>query len=113
MAVFMGAFPVLQGKEDEARKFAQETLDRREDFEASQARLNISTEEWSLQKTPMGSFVIVRFETPDVGAALGAFGESSESFDAWFKGRVLEITGVDLSAPSNDPLPELILAWQS
>ena len=111
MAVFMGAFPVLPGKEDEPRKFAGETLARRDEFEGSQARLNISTEEWSLQQSPMGSMVIVRFETPDVEAAFAAFGQSNEPFDAWFKGRVLEICGVDLSAPSDDPLPELIFAW--
>ena len=38
MAVFMGAFPVLPGKEDEVRKFAQETLDRSDEFEASERR---------------------------------------------------------------------------
>jgi hypothetical protein len=27
MAIFMGAFPVLPGKEDEPRKFAQEASD--------------------------------------------------------------------------------------
>jgi hypothetical protein len=47
MAVFLGAFPVLPGKEDEPRKFAQETLDRGEEFEASQRRLKPSTPELS------------------------------------------------------------------
>ena len=111
MAVFMGAFPVLPGKEDEPRKFAQETLDRREDFEASQGRLNISEEEWSLQQTPDGAMVLVRFKTPDVESVFAEFGQSTDPFDTWFKGRVLEITGVDLSAPSDDPLPETILSW--
>jgi hypothetical protein len=49
MAVFMGAFPVLPGKEDEPRKFAEETLGRREELEASQRRHNVTREEWSLQ----------------------------------------------------------------
>jgi hypothetical protein len=111
MAVFMGAFPVLAGKEDEPRKFAQETLGRSEEFEASQRRLGITTEEWSLQQSPMGSMVIVRFESPDVTAAFAAFGQSDDAFDVWFKNRVLDITGVDLSAPADDPLPEVIFAW--
>jgi hypothetical protein len=64
MAVFLGAFPVLPGKEDEPGRFARETLDRREEFEASQRRLGVTTEEWALQQTPMGSMVIVRFEKP-------------------------------------------------
>ena len=111
MAVFLGAFPVLPGKEDEPRKFAQETLDRGEDFNASQRRFGVTKEEWSLQQTPMGSMVIVRFETADVAAAFAGLGQSNDAFDVWFKERVLEITGVDLAAPSDDPLPEVILAW--
>jgi hypothetical protein len=111
MAVFMGAFPVLPGKEEEPRTFAQETLDRRDEFEASQRRLSITEEEWSLQQSPMGSMVLVRFVCPDVPAAFAAFGQSNDAFDVWFKGRVQEITGVDLSAPSDDPLPEVILSW--
>ncbi len=42
MAVFLGAFPVLPGKEDEARKFAQETLDRSDEFENSQRWLSVA-----------------------------------------------------------------------
>ena len=113
MAVFMGAFPVLPGKEDEPRKFAQETLERREEFESSQRRHGVTKEEWSLQQTPMGSMVLVRFESPDVAAVFAGFAESNDTFDEWFKASVLDITGVDLSAPSGDPLPEVILAWSA
>lgn len=111
MAVFLGAFPVLPGKEDEPRKFAQETLERREEFEASQRRLSVTKEEWALQKTPMGSMVIVRFEAPDIAAVFAGLAESNDLYDVWFRERVLEITGVDLAAPSDDPLPEVILTW--
>jgi hypothetical protein len=113
MAVFLGAFPVLSGKEDEPRKFAEETLERREEFEASQRRLGVTKEEWALQQTPMGSMVIVRFESSDVAAAFAGLAESNDAFDVWFRERVLEITGVDLAAPSDDPLPEVILSWPS
>jgi hypothetical protein len=113
MAVFMGAFPVLAGKEGDAKTFAQETLDRIDEFAASQARLNATAEEWSLQHTPMGALVLVRFECADVAAVFAEFGQSQEAFDVWFKGRVLELTGVDLSAPSDDPLPELIFSWSA
>jgi hypothetical protein len=113
MGVFMGAFPVLEGKDDDGRKFAQETRDRGEEFAASQKRFGLTREEWSLQQTPMGSLVIVRFEGDDVGAALEGFGQSSDEFDVWFKGRVKEITGVDLSEPMPGPLPEIIFDWSS
>ena len=111
MAVFMGAFPVIEGKEDEARKFAKETMDREPEFRASQERTGITHEEWSFQQTPMGSFMIVRFECPDPAAAFGTFGQSDDPFDVWSRGRIQEITGVDLATPPEGPLPEIVLEW--
>jgi hypothetical protein len=113
MAVFMGAFPVLSGKEDEARKLAQETLDRRDEFEASERRVGITKEEWALQQTPMGSMVVVRFEADDVAGAFADLAQSNEAFDVWFKQRVKEVSGVDLGEPMPGPLPEIIFDWSS
>src|SRR5262245_22731024 len=114
MAVFLGAFPVLPGKEDELRKFAQETLDRADEFAASQARHgHITKEEWALQQTPMGAFVLLRFEADDVEGAFARLAESSEPFDVWFRGRALEISGVDLSQPFEGPPPEILVDWSS
>src|SRR3981081_2461068 len=113
MPFFMGAFPVLPGKEDDARKFAQETLGRGEDFSKSQGRVGATEEQWVLQETPMGALVLVRFDSPDIEAAFGTLATSTEDFDVWFRGRVLEICGVDLSAPPEGPLPEPILEWKA
>jgi Family of unknown function (DUF6176) len=113
MAVFLGAFPVLQGKDDEVRKFAQETLDRREEFDASQKRLGVTKEEWALQQTPMGSLVVVRFEADNIDGAFAGLAESNEPIDVWFRQRVQEITGVDLSAPMEGPPPEIIFDWSA
>jgi len=113
MAVFLGAFPVLPGKEDEARKFAQETLDRRDEFDASQQRFGVTKEEWSLQQTPMGSMVVVRFKADDVAGVFAGVAQSDDAFDVWFKQRAKEISGVDLGEPMPGPLPEIILDWSS
>jgi len=113
MAVFLGAFPVLPGKADDARKFAQETSGRGEDFSASQKKGGVTREEWSLQETPMGALVLVRFECDDVEKAFATLAESTDDFDVWFRGRVLEITGVDLAAPSDGPPPEIVLDWRA
>jgi hypothetical protein len=112
MAVFMGAFPVLPGKEEEPRKFADETLARRDELDTSQQRLGITKEQWVLQETPEGSMVIVHFESDDVERAFATFAQSDDSFDVWFKGRVKEITGVDLNE-SGGPLPQVIFDWSS
>ena len=111
MAVFLGAFPVLPGKTDDARKFAEETMSRRDEFSASQKKSSITKEEWSLQQTPMGDLVVVRFEASDVEKSFARLAESTDAFDVWFKQRVLEVSGVDLGAPSDDPPPEVILDW--
>ena len=113
MAVFLGAFPVIEGKEDEARKFAHETLDRRDELDASQQRHGVTKEEWSLQQTPMGAMVVVRFECQDVASVFGGLAQSNEGFDEWFIQRVKEISGVDLSQPMPGPLPEIIFDGSS
>jgi hypothetical protein len=113
MPVFLGAFPVLPGKADEVRKFAQETLGRGEEFSASQKHSGVTREEWSLQETPMGDLVLVRFESDDVEKSFERLATSTDDFDVWFRSRVMEISGVDLAAPPEGPPPEIILDWRS
>lgn len=111
MPTFMGAFPVLEGKEDEVRKFAEEVRGRMEEYNASQQRGGTTREEWALQTTPMGSLVLVRFEAKDPEAAFATLAQSTDGFDTWFKSRVLAISGVDLGAPPDDAPPEIIFDW--
>ena len=113
MPVFLGAFPVLPGKADEVRKFAQETLGRGEEFSASQKKSGVSREEWSLQETPMGDLVLVRFEADDIEKSFERLATSTDEFDVWFRGRVMDISGVDLAAPPDGPPPEIILDWRA
>src|SRR6266576_1920385 len=113
MATFMAAFPVLAGKEDDARKLAQETMGRGEEFSASQKRGGVTREMWSFQQTPMGSFMIVHFEAADIEKAFATLAQSSEAFDVWFRGRVQEVAGVDLAAEPEGPPPEIVLDWRA
>jgi hypothetical protein len=67
MAVFNGMFPILAGKEDGGRTFAAACMgERRKGFEAQAARTGLARETWALQETPMGSFMLVWFEAPDI-----------------------------------------------
>ena len=113
MATFIGAFPVLPGKDDDAHKFAQETMGRSEEFSASQKRGGVTKEEWAFQQSPMGSMMLVHFEANDIEKAFGVLAESSEDFDVWFRGRVQELTGVDLAAEPEGPPPEIVLDWRA
>jgi hypothetical protein len=113
MGVFNGMFPILAGKEDAGRAFAAETVGaRKKDFDAQQARANVTRETWTMQQTPMGSFMLVWFEG-DVEKAFGSLAVDQDDFSTWFRAQVLDLTGVDLSAPSDDPLPDVLVNWSS
>jgi hypothetical protein len=110
MAVFNGAFPVLPGNEQAGREFAAVCVgERRQGFEAQLRRDGISRETWTLQETPMGSFVLVWFEAPDVEKALTDLASSDDEFTVWFRGQVKDLTGIDLGAPPEGPHPEVLV----
>lgn len=112
MAVFNGMFPVLPGKEDAARKFAESTTGPRlKDFIEQQSHASIVRETWTLQQTPAGSFVLVWFEG-DVEKAFADIGSDQGEFATWFRAQVKDVTGVDLAAPDDSPPPEVLVDWQ-
>jgi hypothetical protein len=113
MNVFNGLFPVLEGKEDAARAFANEAVGPRgEQFAETQRRNNVARETWSLLTTPMGSFVNVWFEG-DVEEAFQELATADDEHTVWFRKTVLDITGVDLTAPDDTAPPEVILDWKA
>jgi len=114
MAVFNGAFPVLPGHEDDARRFAEEVgSERKAEFDEMQRRGGVTRETWSVQQTPMGSFVLVWFEAPDLEAPFVDLATSGDDFTKWFVGRVKDVTGVDMTAPDDSPPPETVLEWST
>jgi hypothetical protein len=110
MAVFNGAFPILQGKEQAGRDFAAACMgERRKAFEAQLARDGVSRETWSLQDTPMGSFMLVWFEAPDVEKAFTELATNGDEFTIWFRDQVKDLTGVDLAAPPESSPPDVLV----
>lgn len=113
MGVFNGMFPITAGKEEAARAFAAETLGaRRADFDAAQARSDITRETWTMQETPMGSFMLVWFEG-DVEKAFADLAGDTSEYGTWFRAQVLDVTGVDLGAPPEGPPPDVLVDWHS
>lgn len=113
MGVFNGVFPIHAGKEDDARAFAAETFGvRRPDFEAHLARGGITRETWSLQETPMGNLMVVWFEG-DVEKAFADLATHDSEYMTWFRAQVLDVTGVDLAAPSDAPPPAVLIDYRA
>ena len=110
MAVFNGAFPILPGKEQAGRDFAATCMgNRRKGFEAQLARSGLTRETWALQETPMGSFMLVWFEAPDIAKAFTNLASLNTEFTTWFRGQVKDLTGVDLGAPPEGPPPDVLV----
>jgi hypothetical protein len=113
MGVFNGMFPVKAGKEGEGRAFAAEAVGARlADYAAHHARADTTRETWTLQETPMGSFILVWFEG-DVDKAFADLATDDSEFIKWFRGQVLDITGVDLAAPPEGPPPAVLVNWHA
>jgi len=113
MGVFNGMFPIQPGKEEDARAFAAETLGaRRAEYAAHHERSGTTRETWALQETPMGSFILVWFEG-DVEKSFADLATNDSEFITWFRGRVLDVTGVDLGAPADGPPPAVLVDWHA
>jgi len=112
MATTAVAFPILPGKTEEARRFAQEAMGpRQNEAAASFRRLAVTRETWHLQSTPMGDMVIVVMEAEDPAEAFKQWAASNDPFDRWFKQQAGAITGLDFNQPI-PALPEQVYEWQ-
>src|SRR5262245_58261533 len=106
-------FPIQAGKDDAARAFAAEAMGpRRAEFSAHHARAGNVRQTWTFQETPMGNFLLVWFEG-DVQKAFADLATNDSDFMTWFRGQVLDVTGVDFSAPPEGPPPEVLVDWRA
>lgn len=112
MALVVRAFPVLEGMEESVREIARTMFaERAEQAAEFFSRLGVRRESWHLQETPAGLWVIVVSDLDAPEERAQEYAASHREFDAWFKERVLEFTGIDpLTQPLGPPTEE-IFAW--
>ena len=108
-------FPLLPGKTEDARAFQRELeTERKADYARSERAIGITKEHWFLASVPGGDQLVVYIESEDFGRAIGQFGASQDPFDVWFKGRLAEVSGVDLGdLPPGMQLPELLSSYEA
>lgn len=112
MARYAFALPILPGQEDADRRLISDMQGaRRADFEASRKRLGIKAERVWHQVTPQGTTAVVYLEADDLGALFHGLAASQEPFDVWWRGKVLEIHGIDLTQPLPGPPNESLLDY--
>ena len=108
------ALPVLEGKTEDARAFFKELeTQRKSAYATSEQRINITKESWHIQQTPQGDLLLAYIESPHFADALSKFSQSRDEFDQWFKGRMAEVTGVDLNNPPPGPLSEQLSSYEA
>jgi hypothetical protein len=97
MAVFNGVFPILPGKLEAERAFAEETMGaRRADFEEFQKRRGVTRESWSVQQAPDGNaFAVIWFASPDAERAIVEVARDPSEFAACFREQVKELSGIE------------------
>lgn len=107
------AFPVKSGVSSEEIDSVSSMLrSRPEEYRESRRSLGVSLERAYLQPTPMGDFVVAYQETEaPAGETLEKMARSELPIDREFARLVMEVHGVDVTAPLPGPPPETIGAW--
>ena len=99
------AAPMLPGKTQEDREALESCAhgERSADHDASRKRHGITREAVWIQSTPDGDVAVVYVEARDIQAAMGGIATSQDPFDAWFREHIMNVHGMDLTAPSAPP----------
>lgn len=108
------ALPIQPGQTEAARAFLHELEGpRKPQYAASEGRLGLVREVLAIQRLPQGDIFVVYFTGADIGRVLAQFVASRDEFDQWFKGRVLAMTGTDLSVIPPGPLSEILSVFEA
>jgi hypothetical protein len=110
MPLLVRAFPLLTSVEG-IKQFAEELTSRSSETDAFYRKYGVTHESWHVQQTPNGPWVIGVAKIEDPSEAGARYAASSDDFDAWFKGRVFQLSGVDLNNAPLGPPTQQVFAW--
>jgi hypothetical protein len=74
-------------------------------------RYGVSHESWHLQETPTGPWVIAVTIVDDPAESAPRLALSDAGFDAWFKGQVRALSGVDPATTPLGPPTTRVFEW--
>jgi len=110
MALVVRAFPVKS--REAAVEFAGEMKERAGEARHFYSENGVRRESWHFQQTPNGAIVIGVTDVADPSAAAKRFAKADAGFAAWFKQRVLEISGIDENKMPLGPETEQIFEFK-
>ena len=98
--------PILEGKLDAWKQWIEEMNGpRSQELNSFNSRYGLTKREAWLAETPGGSAVIAIHEGPGGDGFMQKLGTSQESFDVWFREKIKEIHGLDVTQPPPGPMP--------
>ena len=104
--------PILDGKLEAWKAWTTELNGpRQSEFKSFNARYGLTRHAAWLAETPMGPLVVAQHEGSGADEFMANLGSSNESFDQWFAGKVKELHGLDVNAPTPGPVPELYIKF--
>jgi ribosomal protein L16 Arg81 hydroxylase len=91
--------PVLPGKEQADREWLDE-MDgaRRDEYLSAWRNAGVTRHTVWQQQTADGTADVVYIEADDIAAAMQDISRSDEPFQRWFRERVLDVHGIDLTS---------------
>ena len=99
--------PILEGKLDVWKQWCDEMNGpRKAELSSFNSRYGLTKHEAWLAETPGGPMVIAIHEGPGSAELMPKLGPSQEAFDVWFKEKLVEIHGMDVTQPPPGPMPE-------
>ncbi len=102
--------PILEGKLEAWKQFAKETQGpRREELRDLNRRYGLTRHAAWLAETPSGPMVIALHEGPGGDEFMEKLASSQHAVDVWFKEKVKELHGFDVTQPPPGPLPEIYM----
>lgn len=98
MLTIVLTFLILPGKVEAWRRFCQEISGSRQQmYLSSRRRLGITHERMALVENTYGATAVTTLEALNVGRALGQIITSVLPFDRWYRERMQEIHGINLT----------------
>ena len=113
MGLVVRAFPLLPGKREALQVFVTELSERRRETDEFYKAFGVTRESVYIQKMPQGDRVIVCTDLGDVVSPARAFAAEQAPFNAWFKAKVLELTGFDLNVQPLGPDSTQLFDWRN
>ncbi len=99
MSEIVFAIPIVSGEEELDRQTMEEMEgSRRDEYEAAMREAGLRRHAVWHQETPDGVVALVYMEGDDATAGAQRFGSSDAPFNRWFRDKMQQVHGIDISA---------------